>query len=213
MSNTTTTVTQALRERKTLKARIEKAIATGIFVDIVIGEANRPDAGSHKDVDALTNALKSSFQSVVDLQARYNNIVEALVVSNATTKVTVAGKEMTVAAAIERRNSIHLEDKLIEAIGIQISRKGTVLTSKLSQLQIQIDERVKNNKTDVMNASDIAQLTANVEETMNKAYYPKIHDPIGLMELITKMRSDNILFKDELEVQLNLSNAVTKITF
>ena len=161
----------------------------------------------------MTNALKSSFQSVVDLQARYDNIVEALVVSNATTKINVAGKEMTVAAAIERRNSIQLEDKLVEAIGIQISRKSLTLTSKLSQLQTQIDERVKNNKTDVMNASDIAQLTADVESTMNKAYYPKIHDPVGLMGMIEKMRSDNILFKDELEVQLNLSNAVTKITF
>ena len=48
-------------------------------------------------------------------------IKEKIVKSNAETLVTIAGKEMTVAAAIERKESIKYEKKLAEELKNQLN--------------------------------------------------------------------------------------------
>lgn len=97
------TITEALNELKLYDARIRKAIS------------NTKLAGAAKKSSARIGAItknefnehaKASYQSVTDLIANRNTLKSAIVKSNAVTEITVNGKVMTVAEAIERKNAI-----------------------------------------------------------------------------------------------------------
>ena len=95
-------VTQALDERDLLKKKIRDAIAKCDFVavqkpgDDVIAQDKQKVADYEAEV-------KASFQSIRDMMDRYTRLDAAILLANATTKIEVAGKTMTRAAAINLR--------------------------------------------------------------------------------------------------------------
>ena len=92
---------QALVELKTLDKRIESAIREGEWV-----VANKHSNGKIGGVDLkdFVEDVKARHQKVTSLIARAEAIKRAVVNSNAVTNVTIAGKEYTVAEAIEMKN-------------------------------------------------------------------------------------------------------------
>ena len=102
MTTETMNIHQALVELKTLNKRIESAIREGEWV-----VANKHSNGKIGGIDLkdFVEEVKSRYQKVTDLIARAEAIKRAVVNSNAITKVTIAGKEYTVAEAIDMKNN------------------------------------------------------------------------------------------------------------
>lgn len=95
-------VNRALSELKLVTKKIEqktgKIVVAGGFKNSATKDEN----------DAFIKEAKSSIQQAKDLLERRNKLKQAIVMSNATTKVSIDGKEMTVAEAIEKKASIEL---------------------------------------------------------------------------------------------------------
>ena len=64
----------------------------------------------------MESRAKADYQSIEALIKRRNAIKSAIVVSNATTKIEVAGVKMTVAEAIERKTSISYDIQLLDKL-------------------------------------------------------------------------------------------------
>src|SRR5690606_13391079 len=108
----TLSIAGALVELKLLDKRIEKATGNGLFVSYKLGQ-NVPKL--FKNSEEMLTTIKASHQSVTALITRRNMIKSAIVVSNATTKVTIGDESMTVAEAIERKNSIYYDKALLSS--------------------------------------------------------------------------------------------------
>ena len=93
---------RALAELKLLDKRITKTIDN--LKVITYKKGNKLEYNITEE--EFKAVVEADMQSVKDLITRRKEIKEKIVKSNAETLVTIAGKEMTVAAAIERKESI-----------------------------------------------------------------------------------------------------------
>ena len=84
------TIHRALSELKTMDDRITKAIDDMTYVVAVKHSAEKIYGITVAD---FKESIKSGYQKVQSLMARRDAMKRAVVLSNATTKVTVAGKE------------------------------------------------------------------------------------------------------------------------
>jgi len=89
------TITRALVELKTLNSRINKIVDYTTFIMYKTKSKN-----SHYAEDDFRKTATSEFQSFNDLVARRDKIKNAIMMSNMTTMVEIAGKKMTVAHAV-----------------------------------------------------------------------------------------------------------------
>jgi len=100
------TVTDALAELTLLEKRIDSArAALEQNTLIAVVEVGKVPTGFRSRDEHATKA-RAALQRVDDLINRRRTIKRAIVLSNASTTVSVAGQEMTVAEAIEMKNFI-----------------------------------------------------------------------------------------------------------
>lgn len=102
MKTETMTIHEALSELKMLDNRISSKINGSVFA-FANKHSNNKIAG--KTIDAYLEAAESNYQSITDLLNRRKAIRNALSQSNAVTKVTIGGREYTIAEAIEMKKS------------------------------------------------------------------------------------------------------------
>ena len=82
-------ITKALAELKLLRKRIEAGLEDAKFTMLRTKK-------SMVDVDKFSTNAHAAYQSYTDLLARYNAIKSAIVLSNATTRVSIGGHSYTV---------------------------------------------------------------------------------------------------------------------
>ena len=133
---------RALTELKMLTLRIEAA-TNEVSAVVANRKSNRKINGV--DITEYEKQMQASYDKVVGLIS-YRNKIKALVVqSNANTKVMVGKEEMTVAEAIERKQSIQYEKNLLEVIQHQhrsaintVAKENDALPAKLETYLINI---------------------------------------------------------------------------
>lgn len=202
---TAISITRALAQVKSLNDRIETG-SSQLFIATTTGGKH----ASGKPTVEVETTMKANLQSVKDLIVERNKVKSAIVRSNAVTKVTVAGVEMTVAEAIERKGSIQLEVVLLQNLRSQLSiqtakveRENVLVQSRLDQL---IQTTVgKDRKVD---ADEVEAITKPFE-AKNKA---ALLDPSDLTKVIATMEESVRAFQDEVDMALSEVNAVTKVT-
>lgn len=195
-------ISQALVELKLLKSRILKCnsvqyVAVKTKTKVV-------------DVADFTKNAKASLQSYKDLLNRYNVIRSKVVVSNATTRVSVAGVEYTVAEAVERKRSIEMEKSMLGVLRSQFKAATTEIEShqKLQQERLDkllLQELGKDSKTNV----DVVDALTETFLKNNKA---ELIDPLGLQEVIATMEKSIQDFESNVDWVLSESNGRTQIT-
>ena len=149
------TIHKALCELKTLESRINKHVTDGIFV-FANKHSNARVSGML--IAAYCEEIKSDYQRVNDLIARRNALKKAVVLSNASTVVTVGGVEYTVAEAIEMKNhGIQMMQFLLK----KLERDSRMARNEANQnngdlLESRADEYVRSlyGNTDMKNASE-----------------------------------------------------------
>lgn len=203
------TITEALVKLKTLESRIDKGIKNLQTVGARRFSDTKLSNGVTEEKDFISRA-KADYQSVSDLIKLRSNIKSAIAESNANTRVMIAGKEYTVTQAIDKKNSIHLEQQLISKLKRDLS-DGINLVQRLN-----MDAGNKADKNvEIMLGSDKAKNKTEESQALYNAVYDKnkgvLVDPIGLETVITTKENDVEDFLNSVDTQLVISNSTTLI--
>lgn len=204
-------VTQALNELKTLDARIIRAINNATFV--TYAKISEKNVNSNLSKEDFSINAKAAIQSIDDLINRRKNIKAAIVASNAVTMVTVAGIEMTVAAAIERKTSIEYEKSLLKQMKNQYISAKQIVDTKNIEMEAAIERLVntafgKDSKTNIK--SDDYSAIADPYKEKNEW---GLVDPIDALNQIAKREEEIDAFLSNCDSALQISNCVTEIEF
>lgn len=211
-------VTQALDERDLLKKKIRDAIAKCDFVavqkpgDDVIAQDKQKVADYEAEV-------KASFQSIRDMMDRYTRLDAAILLANATTKIEVAGKTITRAAAINLRKMMKGQGLADTDFTDAMIRKMTTDLDR-ARLKIARSQEVADRQREVMSNSLVSSDKKVLSEDNLKsitAYCDnlvlKLVDPIDIEKTIADMQEKWDNLTTNLESAIRISNATTYVEF
>ncbi len=203
------TVHKALCELKTLDSRIQKAIGESVFV---FANKHSNNKVSGMGIGEYSAEIKAKYQSVCDLLARRDAIKRAVTLSNASVKVTIGGKEYTVAEAIEMKNhGIPLEQMLLKKLDGD-NKKARRLSDENNGeiLEMRADEYVKSlyGNVDMKGASEEIK---KVRADFISAQTMEIVDPIGIASEMERLDEEITTFVVEIDSALSVSNALTEL--
>lgn len=203
-------VHKALCELKTLDSRITKSIGETKYVFANKHSNNKVNGMS---ISAYCDEIKAGYQRATDLIKRRDAIKRAVVLSNASTKVAIDGKEYTVAEAIEMKNH---GIQMFQSLFKRLEHDNRAARAEANQnngdmLEIRADEYIKSlyGNTDMKNASEEIK---KVRADFISAQTFEIIDPIGItgeMERLEKLING---FMVDIDSALSVSNALTEIT-
>lgn len=196
-------VTQALAELKLLRKRIDSCLSDATFTAM---KTKR----SLLDADRFATQARASYQSYMDLLTRYNRLKSAITISNATTRVTIAGKEYTVAEAVERKRSIEFDRDLLEVmkgqhLKVQQEYEAHTTTEQMRVERLISSELGKDSKTSV----DTVKALSETFLAENKA---EILDPLRLSDRISSLTKEIEDFETNADWILSEANGRTMIT-
>jgi hypothetical protein len=201
-------ITEALNELKLYDAKINKAIGSGKFIGAAKKSTNLIGVQTK---ETFNDNAKSGYQSVIDLISNRNKLKSAIVKSNARTEVNINGKVMTVAEAIERKNSIQFEINLLNTLKIQYTSASSTVLSENKKVDQQIDkllETFTGKDTD-------KKITKEDQSAITDPYREKnefeLVDPLGLYDKMLTLEADIDGFNSNVNTALVLSNATTFI--
>lgn len=197
---------RALSELKMLDKRIYAAINSKKYIGYQIGSENPV---GFKSKEELEDVIKSGYQSVTDLINRRNLIKSKLVLANATTKIEVAGVEMTIAEAIDQKEYIAYKESLLNELKREYAVNNQVIERELRDVEIRLDKRLESDlgKDHKNKAQEVEQIT----ESFMKRYKPNTIDPLNLQKEIDKLEKEITDFEVEVDATLSEINAVTFI--
>lgn len=201
---TNISVTRALAQVKALTDRIQRATGQS-FVATTVGGKH----ASGTPVVEIENVLKANLQSVTGLIVQRNALKSAIVRSNAITTVVIAGKERTVAEAIERKSSISLEQTLVQTLKQQLTRATTQVEQANVLVAARLDTLIQTavGKDRKVDEADVKAITGPFEAQNAAA----VLDPSKLQAVIDAMQGEIDEFLLEVDFALSEVNAVTKI--
>jgi hypothetical protein len=210
MTKETMNVHQALAELKMMDKRIQAATREPEWV-VTNKHSNTKINGV--EVDKVKEDIKSKHQKVLDLIHRRDAIKRAVVNSNAVTKVTVAGKEYTVAEAIDRKNNgvEYLKNLVLRMNHDYLTAKSNADRANGSELERRADDHVRI----MVGNSDMKGATSEAVRLRNEfivAQTTDIIDPIGVVGEMEKLNEEVNSFLMNVDAALSVSNALTVIT-
>lgn len=209
MNKETMTVHQALCELKILEDRIKRAYTSVAFV-YVNQKSNTKISGI--DIEKHDEKLKDAFKSTMDLIKRLESIKNAVVLSNATTKVTIGDKEYTVAEAIEMKNArIPILKSVLYKLTTDLQRAVSLFNQEMGK----VEERADKNIAETYGASDKKLASDDIvkaREAFIDRFGYEIKDPIHIQDAINKIQDEVDQFVLNVDSALSVSNSLTNIT-
>lgn len=209
MNEQTMNVNRGLAELKHLDSRIEKSINTINSSAIIEGS----EEDSKKPISEFIKLNLAAKQSTEDLIKRRVEIKSAIVMSNATTEITICDKKMSVADAIERKNFIGAEKQFVQ-------RLLTTFVNGKKQFEITQD-KIKLRAEEVANRSiggetkeDGSDALALYEQTYKMFMARNKINFASIVELtdIDSASEEIEKFEFEIDNALSESNIKTEIT-
>jgi len=197
-------VTQGLAELKLLDKRINKELSYVFWAKV-------STKNSRVDEVALKKSAQAEYQSYMDLVKRRDTIKRAIVLSNATTPVSIGTKwSGTVAEAIEHKASLTYKKSLLDKIKRCMSTVDSEYASASEALERRLDgllssELGKDVKT---NPDTITALRQSFLET-NKV---EIVDPLDLVNMAKELGDEIDAFETNVDWVLSEANGKTLIT-
>ena len=199
-------IIRALDEVLVLDKRIEKKTQEATFI-AMFSKKNRQTLVPQQ----FQHAAQADWQSIQDLIHRRNAIKAAILASNATTHVTVAGERLTIAEVIERKKSLTLQTQLLARMKTQ--RESVVRAIEAnnmqmdSELQKLLEIHFGKGGSSRSSTNDVEEISKSFRES-NSA---KLLDPIGIDSKIKEMEEYIEQFQREIKFILSESNAITKV--
>ena len=208
---TAITLTRALVEIKTIDARITQAVNSTNFCFVVKGRGDRKAPHNvSMTLQHLSDIIVNSEKSLNDLASRRNTIKTKLIEANTTTKVIIAGKEYSIAGAIEAKRSMDLKKAILTNMRTQLTRCEQTIQVGNTKLNDEIEKAVadafKGDKT-----KPTTEMYAAVANPRLDANELSLLDPVGLRAKIDDMEKNITMFLGEVDVALSEVNAKTTI--
>lgn len=199
-------ITEALNELKLYDSKITKAITNATFCGAAKKSADKVGVVKKEE---FNEHAKASYQSVTDLILNRNSLKSAIVKSNAITEVTIADKTMTVAEAIERKNSIEYDETLLNEMKCQYAKATATVDKENKKVDSQIDKLLETfTGRDSDKKPDKDTIAAIADPYREKNEFEFI-DGIGNMyEKIQKLEADIDAFKINVDSALSISNSI-----
>lgn len=200
------TIHRALTELKTLDSRIAKATNEAV---VVLANRKANDKINGITLEEYKKAMQASHDKVVSLINYRNRLKSAIVQSNAITEVTVAGEKMTVAQAIERKDSIQHDETYL----YNLQRQYREAINKVARENDSLPAKLETYLVNILGSKD-KQLEEEVKlhtDTFMKRNEFELVDPINVVKLIEELETRINEFKSEVDAILSESNATTFI--
>ena len=201
-------ITEALNELKLYDSKINKAIANAKLASAAKKSSDKVGVVTKENFE---ERAKASYQSVTDLIANRNALKSAIVKSNAVTEVTINDKTMTVAEAIERKNSIDYDVTLLN----EMKKQYVTATDTVNKENKKVDNKVDELLSTLIGKDSDKKISKEDQEAIEKPYREKNEyefiDPIGIYDKMLELEADIDGFNSEVDTKLVLSNATTFI--
>lgn len=203
------TIHRALSELKLIDAKIEKQInevvPTGIY------QKGKLVNGYLQETD-FEKTAKSKYDSVTDLITRKNQIKSAIVNANGKTMVSVAGKEMAIADAINFKAVIKFKKKLIQTL----KERHRQAVGELNKANEQVNGNVQRILEATFGKENVKVGDKDVE-AVSKPYLEAnqfhLFDPLKVDDTVQVLEKEVSEFEAEVDAVLSEINAVTIIEF
>lgn len=204
------TLTEALREIKTLDSRIQKASSETMIACTKVdgGVVVHPRTTMPKT--EMGEYISSAYQSVNDLIEYRAKLKSALIEANSTITVTINNKEMTIASAIEQKNSIGLKENLLRNLSMQYTNAVRVVDQAEEAINAKFDSAVDNmlgGKESKSKDDDFSVIRTQFEKQLKL----ELINPIDIEGKIKSLQDDIQKFLDEVDVALSIANATNHI--
>lgn len=203
-------ITRALAERKVLIKRHEKAVKE---LELIAVQRGNRLVGDHSHIkpEDIIDRVKSSYQSILDLERRIDEIKFQIDKSNLVTVIKIGTKEMTVQEALVLKNSIELRKNRLRKMK-ELYRKAKLSYDESFEANRRIIEKTvadtisasKDGKTDI-------ELEKNTANQINNLYEVKFVDPLSLETIIKQLETEVEEFESNVDYALSESNSQTFI--
>lgn len=202
-------IQRALGELKILDARIHKASRGEHYTSYTIGGKMKR---GNRSVEEFSEYAKATLQSVQDLIKNRREMKAKIIQSNAVTEISIAGKTMTVAEAIEMKTSIELEQDFLRVLTNDLLRTDLTVDNLRSNAERSLANRIEAilGKDAAKNgelASEIDSITAQ----FSKTNAVELLDPAGIEDFIQKKSQEIQEFINDIDIILLESNVRTMI--
>lgn len=209
MTNETMTIHEALAQLKMIDKRIADQIENTSFC-VANKHSNKKIMG--KSVPDFEKEVRSRYQSIGDMIRRRAAIRNALSRSNANTRIIVAGKEYTIAEAIEmKKTGITNQKKLLDNMRYMFTSANAEVVRNNNRLNDLAEESLQKMFGGKDKMADIEELNKMRETYIEQNTY-EIVDPIGISGEIDRLDSEIESFYAEVDSKISISNAVTSIS-
>ena len=178
------------------------SLNSGTFV-LANKQSNKTIGG--KSIEDVNNLIKGNFDSMVALIENRKRIKDAIVKSNAATNVTIAGKIMTVAEAIERKASIEFERNFLRILQDQFSQQNNIVEQQNLQLPTKLETFLQSTLGEKRDVATVKDLTKTFEDN-NKFV---LIDPNHIQDYIQALDKSINEFASQVDYTLSESNATT----
>lgn len=206
MTNETMSVHRALAEIKLLESRINKEVQSAKFAGKKTKIGKTIDNLTTEDYKAKS---QQSLQSILDLMKRRDAIKSAIVKSNANTVVKIGELSMTVAEAIDKKNTVGFQTNLIT-------------TLKATQKSVHNHVAAFNEKLNDEALNYFAQITADKEKLNDNAFKSliaaykeqrelEVIEGFNVISEFERLESELDIFLTNVDYILSESNTETKI--
>ena len=217
MSEVTMTMQEALAKKKILESDIAKRLSSNslygnkIYYISYATETAKTIKGV--DRDEFEERMEANYTSVKHLISNLARLKVAINASNATTKITVAGKEYTVADAIARFRSLDTEKGFFSTCASQYNNavKHVQETNDTVNDPQQIADYVSKSLQSE-SAKKNEALYKQVVEDYKKNNIVYLVDPNNLGDELGGWQDELIAFEAEIHTALVTSNVSTRIT-
>lgn len=204
------TIHKALAELKLLDSRIEKAITEGVYC---VANKHSNDKIGGISLDEYIKVMQGGYDKATDLINRRKAIKRAVVLSNAVTKVFVAGVEYTVAEAIEMKN--HGEDFDKQLMNTMLKHYNMAQMQIKQENSKDLEQRAEQYVVAIYGQKEGKTNTADIEKVKSdflKMNSYELLDPLNVLKKIEELEEKINNFMAEVDSALSCSNALTEIT-
>ena len=205
-------VTRALSEMKRIDDRLTRVNEDkSIFVSVSVGQGEKQKVlGVSDTVQNIVTQIQSNrdrINSMIEMRAK---IKAAVVVSNATTKVKLGDRVMTVAEAIELKKSVSIKRQLKNTLMRQLQQANALITKQNAELEKQIEANLATIYGNEKGKVDASMFEA-IAKPQREQKEATLIDPIKINAWIKSLDDEISLVETELDFTLSESNARTEI--
>ncbi len=205
-------ITRALATLKAQKEEISKYFANRhVFMGFGTGVNGKTTCITGLDKTQVASHIQGEKDKIDGMIRRQVTIKNAINLSNQNTKVTVSGKEMSVAEAILLKGTLEMREKLLKSMRDSYTSVTASYKEHVRAFDERVDVLAKGAYPVDATAEQIAAIQESTRETQLKIHEVYLIDPLNLVEAANKLEEENSFLRTELDYVLSMSNTTTEI--